>query len=91
MINEIFTMGNLCLLIAAFPMLHTVWRNRQVLSDYNPLGATMTLLGLLVFWMAYIQMANWQSIVINSPTVVLWSLASFYSVRGWWRNRKVLV
>lgn len=79
MINELFILGNALLLIASFPLISTVWKNKNILKDYNPAGSILTLAALMVFWMAYALMYNWMSILINIPTVILWGLASWYS------------
>ena len=80
-INIIFTLGNLMLFIANVPLIYTVWRNREVLSDFNPIGSFMTFLGILTFNAAYIQMENWASILFSSTTVMFWGAAAFFSVK----------
>jgi uncharacterized membrane protein len=81
--NDIFVLGNILLLIAAFPLLLTVWKNRDALADFHPIGATLTFAGLIAFWWAYIVMGNWLAILVNLPTALLWGLASWYSVKRW--------
>ena len=81
LINWIFTVGNLLLLIAAFPLIKTVWSNRETLKDFHPLGATMTFLGVVTFNVAYVLMANWWSIILSSTTVAFWALAMICNAR----------
>jgi len=85
-INTLFAVGNVLLLIASFPLVKTVWKNRSAPKDFNPLGSFMTFLGLSWFNAAYISMDSWWCVALNLPTVVFWGLASIYSIRQWARE-----
>lgn len=80
-VNELFTIGNVLLLAASFPLLATIWHNREALKDFNPYGATLTFVALLVFNWAYFEMENWWSIAVSATTVAFWGLATAYSWR----------
>ena len=80
-INTLFTLGNLLLLFASFPLLYTIWHDREVLGGFNPSGATLTFVALLVFNYAYFLMDNWWSIAVSATTVVFWGLATVFSWR----------
>jgi hypothetical protein len=79
MINELFIVGNLFLLMASLPLIYRAWRDRKTLCGYSLTGASLTILGLITFNVAYVFMGNWISILINLPTVVYWCLAWVYS------------
>jgi len=81
-VNTLFTIGNILLLFASFPLLYTVWHNRETLKGFNPYGTTLTFVALLVFNWAYFVMDNWWSIAVSATTVAFWGLATVYS----WRN-----
>jgi hypothetical protein len=83
-INTLFTLGNILLLLASFPLLYSVWTDRRVLRGFNPFGAGLTFVALLVFCVTYIRMENWWSLIISQPTVVFWMMATIFS----WYNQK---
>ena len=86
MISTIFAIGNLLLLLAAFPLIYRVWRNRDVLKDYDPYGSIMTFVGLLVFEFCYPFMGYWGSFFLAMPTVFFWGLAASFSTRSAYRK-----
>lgn len=78
-INTLFTIGNALLLIASFPLIMSVWKDRTVLRGFNPYGSLMTTVALLFFNVAYIYMENWWSIALNFSSVIFWGMATMFS------------
>jgi hypothetical protein len=79
LVNLLFIVGNLFLLMASLPLIYRAWRDRKTLYGYSMTGASLTILGLVTFNVAYVFMGNWISVVVNMPTVAYWVLAWSYS------------
>ncbi|MCK5645065.1 MAG: hypothetical protein KAJ19_29970 [Gammaproteobacteria bacterium] len=82
-INILFTVANVLLLIASIPLLRDLVLYRDRLRGYNPHGALLTFVALLIFNYAYVLMENWWSIAVNASTVTFWGLAAWFS---YWRG-----
>jgi len=78
--SVLFALGNFLLLIASFPLIYKVLKNRKILKDFDALGATLTFAGLLTFEFCYPFMGYWGSFFLSMPTIFFWGLATIFSL-----------
>ena len=70
-----FTMldvGNFFLFISGFLMIHTAYKNREVLTGYNFTGSLMLAIGISFVIIFYIQQGFWLSTFLTLPNYLYW-------------------
>ena len=73
--NAMFTMldvGNFFLFISGFLMIHTAYKDREVLSGYNLVGSLMLAIGISFVIVFYIQQGFWVSTFLTLPNYLYW-------------------
>jgi len=86
-VEMVFDIGNAVCLIGTLLLIYAIFRNRNVLRGFQPAGSLLTLIAMLCFEFNYYQLSMWKSFLFCLPTVALWVVASFYSIRNWFKNR----
>lgn len=82
-----FTMldlGNFFLFISGFLMIHTAWKDREVLTGYNFLGSLMLAIGISFVIVFYLQQGFYVSTFLTLPNYLYWIVV----VVSLLRNRK---
>ena len=82
LVNNLFNVANIAMLIASFPLIYAVFKNRNILKGYSVWGTLGTVFGLLAIDIAYFYMANWASLALSATTDVYWVLALTFSIKA---------
>lgn len=82
----VFDIGNAVCLIGTMLLIYAIFKNRNVLKGFQPIGSLLTLIAMSFFEFNYYQMGMLKSFFFCLPTVALWLMASLYSIRNWFRN-----
>jgi len=75
-VEYFLAIGNLLLLVAAYPQIKSAWINRKSLVGFSKNGAGLTLLGILFIWGAYIQMSSIINALLLLPTILFWGIVA---------------
>jgi hypothetical protein len=76
--------GNLFLFISGFLMIHTAYKNREVLTGYNFTGSLMLAIGISFVIIFYLQEGYYVSTFLTMPNYLYWIVV----VVSLLRNRK---
>jgi len=87
-VEMVFDIGNAVCLVGTVLLIYAIFKNRNVLKGFQPIGSLLTFIAMSFFEFNYYQMCMWKSFLFSLPTVALWFVTSFYSIRNWFRNRK---
>ncbi len=80
----IFLVGNLIILIGAFPLIKEVVKHRKNLKGYSFMGALFTLIGVTIVQFGIIKSTSWVGVVPTIPIIIFWSLVCIYN----WKKLK---
>jgi hypothetical protein len=72
LVEVLFLAGNLVMFVGTSMLIRTVWRNRTLLQGYDLFGSILTLVGLFLFYAAYVASFQWLSCVFATITVLYW-------------------
>jgi hypothetical protein len=86
-IELIFDIANIVFLIGTLFLIHAIYKNRNVLRGFQPVGSLLTLIAMSFIQFNYYQMDMWKSFIFSLPTTTLWLLASVYSIRNALRKK----
>ena len=64
--------GNFFLFISGFLMIHTAWKDRDVLSGYNFTGSLMLAIGISFVIVFYLQQGFYVSTFLTPPNYLYW-------------------
>ncbi len=70
-----FTMldlGSFFLFISGFLMIHTAYKDRDVLTGYNFIGSLMLAIGISFSLLFYLQEGFWVSTLLTMPNYLYW-------------------
>jgi pheromone shutdown protein TraB len=82
MTETLFLAGNIIMFVGTSLLICTVWRNRTLLQGYDLFGAILTLVGLLLFYAAFLASGQWLSCVFATITVCYWAFVVAFKVRA---------
>jgi hypothetical protein len=84
-IDAMFTMldvGNFFLFISGFLMIHTAYKDRDVLSGYNLIGSLMLAIGISFVIVFYIQQGFWVSTFLTLPNYIYWIVVVVFLLKN---------
>lgn len=84
-IDAMFTMldvGNFFLFISGFLMIHTAYKDRDVLSGYNLIGSLMLAIGISFVIVFYIQQGFWVSTFLTMPNYIYWIVVVVFLLKN---------
>lgn len=82
MANILMNVGTVLLAIAALPQLKSVWMDRHNLRGYSIIGTLIIFIGLISIVLSFIYLNLWISVAAQMPPLLLWFLATVYSIKG---------
>ena len=68
----ILDIGNFFLFISGFLMIHTAYRDREVLTGYNFIGSLMLATGITFTLVFYLQQGYYISTFLTLPNYLYW-------------------
>lgn len=74
--------ANVFLFASGFLMLHTAYKDREVLRGYNLLGTVLIVLAITFFLVFYIQEGYWISLALTMPNYGYWLIVAVSIVRN---------
>jgi len=87
-LDLIFDAANVVFLIGSLLLIWSIYKDRNVLKGFQPMGSILTFVAMCMVQFNYFQMENAVSFLFSLPTVALWALASGYSTYNYFRNKK---
>jgi hypothetical protein len=81
MIDEIMLVGNVICAVGTVMQIYAVFKNRNILRGYSPIGATITAASIIMFQVGFYLMGAVWSVVFGSVAAAFWSLVSFFTAR----------
>jgi hypothetical protein len=79
MINEILTIGNIICLIGTLLQIFAIYKNREILNGYSPVGSFLTFVSIVFFQYGFYLLDNLIGILFAVPTIIFWLMAFIYS------------
>ena len=76
----LFVIANVLYFIASFPLLIKIAKNRKSLEDFSFVGSIITFFALFIMSIAYALMYNWIALILCVPGLMMWFLASIFSI-----------
>ena len=86
-VELIFDIANVVFLIGTSLLIHAIYKNRNVLRGFQPIGSLLTLIAMSFIQFNYWQMGMLKSFIFSLPTVAFWILASVYSIRNHFKKK----
>ncbi len=68
--------GNVFLFVSGFLMLHTAYKDRNILKGYNLSGTLVIVLAISLFLAYYAQQGYWLSLALTLPNYGYWLIVA---------------
>ncbi len=81
-IELMLSFANFLFLTGTVFLIRTVIKNRNVLSDFNPLGSLLNFSGMLMNTFALIGLGYHATVIISAPTTLFWAVATLYAFKN---------
>jgi len=74
--------GNVFLFVSGFLMLHTAYKDRNILKGYNLSGTLVIVLAISLFLAYYAQQGYWLSLALTLPNYGYWLIVAASVIRN---------
>lgn len=81
-IELLFSMANIMYLAGTVFLIRRVVKNRNMLKDFDPYGSLINFIGMLINIFALIGLTYYTTVLISTPTMIFWLMASIYSFKN---------
>ena len=78
-IDILFGLSNGLFLLASYPMMKEVIKNKDVLKGFSFKGSLCTFLGMFITLIAFGFLQTYSSVLIAFPTFIYWGIVTYYT------------